>query len=92
MFRGSGSNNYSMEILHLIFNIKEIWTPEFAYVLFFPPISLFIFNSLIHGSNIMRDNALVNPSGIPGHAMGIEMNIEHLICYLKVRSCTRYLL
>ncbi|KAN0136527.1 hypothetical protein V8E53_005574 [Lactarius tabidus] len=23
MFRGSGSNNYSMEILHLIFNIKE---------------------------------------------------------------------
>lgn len=36
MFRGSGSNNYSMEILHLIFNIKEIWTPEFAYVLFFP--------------------------------------------------------
>jgi hypothetical protein len=29
MFRGSGSNNYSMEILHLIFNIKEVWTPEF---------------------------------------------------------------
>jgi hypothetical protein len=21
-----------MEILHLIFNIKEVWTPEFAYV------------------------------------------------------------
>lgn len=40
----------------------------------------------------MRDNALVNPSGIPGHAMGIDMNIEHLIRYLKVRSCTRYLL
>jgi hypothetical protein len=33
MFRGAGSNNYSMEILHLIFNIKEVWTPEFAYVL-----------------------------------------------------------
>ncbi|KAH9030516.1 hypothetical protein EDB85DRAFT_1866449 [Lactarius pseudohatsudake] len=32
MFRGSGSNNYSMEILHLIFNIKEVWTPAFAYV------------------------------------------------------------
>ncbi|KAH9007941.1 hypothetical protein EDB83DRAFT_2236063 [Lactarius deliciosus] len=32
MFRGSGSNNYSMEILHLIFNIKEVWTPTFAYV------------------------------------------------------------
>ncbi|KAH9051616.1 hypothetical protein EDB83DRAFT_2209092, partial [Lactarius deliciosus] len=30
MFRGSGSNNYSMEILHLIFNIKEVWTPAFA--------------------------------------------------------------
>ncbi|KAH9058017.1 hypothetical protein EDB83DRAFT_2506745 [Lactarius deliciosus] len=64
MFRGSGSNNYSMEILHLIFNIKEVWTPAFA--------------------NIMRDNMLVNPSGLPGHAMGIDMNIEHLIRYLKV--------
>lgn len=30
MFRGAGSNNYSTEILHLLFNIKEIWTPEFA--------------------------------------------------------------
>ncbi|KAH9172598.1 hypothetical protein EDB89DRAFT_1850933 [Lactarius sanguifluus] len=30
MFRGSGSNNYSMEILHLLFNIKEVWTPAFA--------------------------------------------------------------
>ncbi|KAH9158595.1 hypothetical protein EDB89DRAFT_2085763 [Lactarius sanguifluus] len=63
MFRGSGSNNYSMEILHLIFNIKEVWTPTFV--------------------NIMRDNMLVNPSGLPGHAMGIDMNIEHLIRYLK---------
>ncbi|KAH9047964.1 hypothetical protein EDB83DRAFT_2523030 [Lactarius deliciosus] len=63
MFRGSGSNNYSMEILHLIFNIKEVWTPAFA--------------------NIMRDNMLVNPSGLPRHAMGIDMNIEHLIRYLK---------
>ncbi|KAH9169075.1 hypothetical protein EDB89DRAFT_2115183 [Lactarius sanguifluus] len=66
MFRGSGSNNYSMEILHLIFNIKEVWTPTFV--------------------NIMRDNMLVNPSGLPGHAMGIDMNIEHLIRYLKVVS------
>jgi hypothetical protein len=32
MFRGSGSNNYSMEILHFLFNIKEVWTPAFAYV------------------------------------------------------------
>ena len=30
MFRGVGSNNYSTEILHFIFNIKEVWTPEFA--------------------------------------------------------------
>lgn len=32
MFRGAGSNNYSTEILHLLFNIKEVWTPKFAYV------------------------------------------------------------
>ncbi|KAF8257379.1 hypothetical protein EI94DRAFT_1818072 [Lactarius quietus] len=63
MFRGSGSNNYSMEILHLIFSIKEVWTPVFA--------------------NIIRDNLLVNLSGLPGHAMGIDLNIEHLIRYLK---------
>jgi hypothetical protein len=30
MFRGAGSNNYSTEILHLLFNLKEVWTPEFA--------------------------------------------------------------
>jgi hypothetical protein len=30
IFRGAGSNNYSTEILHLIFNIKEVWTQEFA--------------------------------------------------------------
>src|ERR1700677_3885046 len=35
-------------------------------------------------SNIMRDNMLINPSGIPGRAMGIDLNIEHLIRYLKV--------
>ncbi len=28
MFRGAGSNNYSTEILHLLFNIKEVWTPS----------------------------------------------------------------
>lgn len=32
MFRGARLNNYSTEILHLIFNIKEVWTPKFAYV------------------------------------------------------------
>ena len=67
LFRGAGSNNYSTEILHLLFNVKEVWTPEFA--------------------NIMRDIMLVNPTGIPGHAMGIDLNIEHLIRYLKV-SCS----
>ena len=30
IFRGAGSNNYSTEILHLLFNIKKVWTPEFA--------------------------------------------------------------
>lgn len=34
----------------------------------------------------MRDSMLVNPSGLPGHAMGTDLNIEHLIRYLKVRS------
>ncbi|KAF8803591.1 hypothetical protein BYT27DRAFT_7109579, partial [Phlegmacium glaucopus] len=34
--------------------------------------------------NIMRDNMLVNPSGHDGHAMPIDLNIEHLIGYLKI--------
>ncbi|KAF8055297.1 hypothetical protein FPV67DRAFT_1436466 [Lyophyllum atratum] len=63
LFRGGGSNNYSNEILHFLFNLKEVWTPEFA--------------------EIMRDNMLVNPSGLPGHWMAIDLNIEHLIGYLK---------
>ncbi|PPQ81298.1 hypothetical protein CVT24_009900 [Panaeolus cyanescens] len=63
MFRAAGSNNYSNEILFFLFNLKEVWTPEFA--------------------NIMRDNMLVNPSGLDGHAMAIDLNIEHLIGYLK---------
>lgn len=32
MFRGAGSNNYCTEILHFLFNMKRVWTPEFAYV------------------------------------------------------------
>jgi hypothetical protein len=32
----------------------------------------------------MRDNMLVNVSGLPGHAMAIDLNIEHLIGYIKV--------
>ncbi|KAF8055762.1 hypothetical protein FPV67DRAFT_1394952, partial [Lyophyllum atratum] len=38
----------------------------------------------IKSRDIMRDNMLVNPTGLPGHAMGIDLNIEHLIGYLKV--------
>lgn len=34
----------------------------------------------------MRDNMLVNPSGLTGHAMPIDLNIEHLIGELKVRA------
>ena len=34
IFCGAGSNNYSTEILHLLFNIKKVWTPEFALVFY----------------------------------------------------------
>ena len=30
LFRGAGSNNYCTEILHFIFNLKHVWTPQFA--------------------------------------------------------------
>ena len=30
IFRGAGSNNYCTEILHLIANLRYIWTPKFA--------------------------------------------------------------
>ncbi|KAF8233489.1 hypothetical protein L208DRAFT_1075284, partial [Tricholoma matsutake] len=33
--------------------------------------------------NIMCDTMIINVSGVPGHAMGIDLNIEHLIGYLK---------
>jgi hypothetical protein len=32
IFHGAGSNNYCSEILHFLFNMKGVWTPEFAYV------------------------------------------------------------
>lgn len=32
----------------------------------------------------MRDNMIVNVSGLPGHFMAVDLNIEHLIGYLKV--------
>jgi hypothetical protein len=34
--------------------------------------------------DIIRDNMLVNPSGLEGHAMPMDLNIEHLIGDLKV--------
>ncbi|KAL0063542.1 hypothetical protein AAF712_009547 [Marasmius tenuissimus] len=34
-------------------------------------------------ANIMRDNCVVNIAGLPGHGMGIDMNIEHTIAALK---------
>ncbi|KAF9537103.1 hypothetical protein CPC08DRAFT_552875 [Agrocybe pediades] len=63
IFHGTGSTNYSNEVLHFLYNIKHVWTPEYA--------------------NIMRDNMLVNPSGREGHAMPMDLNIEHLIGELK---------
>ncbi|KAG0695407.1 hypothetical protein DFH29DRAFT_1030621, partial [Suillus ampliporus] len=30
IFCGAGSNNYCTEILHFLFNLKKVWTPEFA--------------------------------------------------------------
>ena len=32
----------------------------------------------------MRDNMLVNISGLEGHSMAIDINMEHLIGQLKV--------
>jgi hypothetical protein len=41
---------------------------------------------IFYNSDIMRDNAIICISGGgPGHCMGVDMNIEHLIGYLKVR-------
>ena len=34
IFRGAGSNNYCSEILHFLYNLKKVWTLEFAYVIF----------------------------------------------------------
>jgi hypothetical protein len=44
--------------------------------------------------DIMRDNMLVNMSGLEGHTMAIDINIEHLIGQLKVISvlvCTYFM-
>ncbi|KAL1675484.1 hypothetical protein EV122DRAFT_218470 [Schizophyllum commune] len=37
LFRGAGYNNYSTEMLHFLYNLKKVWTPEFAYVVQFNP-------------------------------------------------------
>ncbi|PPR02842.1 hypothetical protein CVT24_002320 [Panaeolus cyanescens] len=34
-------------------------------------------------ADIMRDNSLINVSGLDGHCMGVDLNIEHLIKELK---------
>ncbi|THV02113.1 hypothetical protein K435DRAFT_582693, partial [Dendrothele bispora CBS 962.96] len=38
---------------------------------------------LTFNSNIMRDNMIINIAGKPGHGMGIDMKIEHIIDALK---------
>ncbi|KAF8993206.1 hypothetical protein BDZ89DRAFT_911571, partial [Hymenopellis radicata] len=30
MYRGAGSANYAMEVLHFVYNLKHVWTLEFA--------------------------------------------------------------
>ncbi|KAG2349493.1 hypothetical protein BDR05DRAFT_871931, partial [Suillus weaverae] len=41
-----------------------------------------IFNNYFN-RDIMRDNALVNLTGLEGHCMPINLNIKHLIKFLK---------
>ncbi|KAJ7576551.1 hypothetical protein C8J56DRAFT_799843, partial [Mycena floridula] len=33
LLRGTGSFNYSNEVLHWIHNVKKVWTPRFRFVL-----------------------------------------------------------
>ncbi|KII90706.1 hypothetical protein PLICRDRAFT_70357, partial [Plicaturopsis crispa FD-325 SS-3] len=40
-------------------------------------------------SNIMRDMMLVNFTGLAGHFMAIDLNIEHIIGYLKLLFLAR---
>ena len=76
IFRGAGSNNYSNEILHFLHNIKEVWTPQFVWVLqIISSVSICLLRSI---RNIMHDSMLVNPSGLPGHFIGTDLNIKHL--------------
>lgn len=41
--------------------------------------------SMYHNRDIIRHNIIVDISG-NGHGMGIDMNIEHIIGWLKVRT------
>jgi len=38
----------------------------------------------------MRDNMLINTSGLDNQWMGVDMNIEHLINFLKVTISTTH--
>ncbi|KAL0062392.1 hypothetical protein AAF712_010738 [Marasmius tenuissimus] len=33
IFKAAGSNNYCMEIMHFLYNVKKVWTPEFANIM-----------------------------------------------------------
>jgi len=46
-----------------------------------------VFNS---PREIIRDNMLINMSGIDDQWMGVDMNIEHLINFLKVNIFTAH--
>ena len=83
VFCGAGSNNYVSKILHWLYNIKIVWTPKFACIM----ISLCIFSSVTWYRDIMQDCMLVNLTGLEDHWMAADLNIEHLIKVLKVRSC-----
>lgn len=34
----------------------------------------------------MRDNMIINISGLSGHFMAVDLNIKHIIGYLKVNT------
>ncbi|KAH9020749.1 hypothetical protein EDB84DRAFT_1621797 [Lactarius hengduanensis] len=56
----------AMIILHFIFNLKHVWTPEFATT-----------------QEYYARQYVGELSGLAGHAMPIDLNIEHLIGELK---------
>ena len=45
--------------------------------------SISALNLIVSGRDIMRDNMIINVSGLKGHSMAVDLNIEHLIGYLK---------